>query len=126
MIKFRDLQNEVYNFAKERGMLKDLENQGTTFEFLEWIFEMEIEIDKVIEVGSFLNEYWIERMDWYLFIRPYKNGDTIAEIYARHANDAELSEAVKRLKSPEYEMVEVKEVQDGNKIIGTQIGRAHV
>ena len=119
MMGFRDLQMELFNFASSKNMLEGLKDQHETFKFTIWILDdmWNNNQDTGFGVDQFLAEHETELMDWYLFVRPYEHGKTIAEIYAEQRDDKELIEVAKKLKSPKYEVVEITDVQKNSRLV---------
>ncbi len=89
MMEFRDLQKELFSFAKAKDMLEDLRDQHETFKFTIWVLDemWGNSHDTGFEVNQFLAKHETELIDWFLFVRPYKYGKTIAEIYAEQRSD---------------------------------------
>jgi hypothetical protein len=87
IIGFRKLQKDVFNFAKENGILEHIKDDSIKNEFILWMSILGFVKKRVpINIDEFISENIDEYIDWFLFINEYKNGKTIGEIYAERNN----------------------------------------
>jgi hypothetical protein len=120
VIGFRKLQKDVFNFAKENGILEHIRDDSIKSEFVLWMGILGFVKKRVpINIDEFISEHIDEYMDWFLFINEYKNGKTIGEIYAERNNLKEEKNEISKIKNKVNSfLLEIEEIENnGLKVI---------
>jgi hypothetical protein len=120
VIGFRKLQNDVFNFAKENGILEHIKDDSIKSEFILWMGMLGFVKKRVpINIDEFISEHIDGYLDWFLFINEYKNGKTIGEIYAERNNLKEEKNEISKIKNNVNSfLLEIEEIENnGLKVI---------
>lgn len=124
VVEFRKLQNDVFNFAEENGILEHMRDDHVKTKFILWMSMLGFVKKRApINVNEFINKYVYEYTDWFLFINEYKNGKTIGEIYAERNNLKEEKNEISKIKRKASSfLLEIEEVEDNGLKVTDLIG----
>jgi hypothetical protein len=124
VVEFRKLQNDVFNFAEENGILEHMRDDRVKTKFILWMSMLGFVKKRApINVNEFINKYVYEYTDWFLFINEYKNGKTIGEIYAERNNLKEEKNEISKIKRKASSfLLEIEEVEDNGLKVTDLIG----